>query len=294
MSLSHQPDDTRAPSDPQALIERLRHLHDAMPEALHAQCLAAGTAIVPGLLAVLEDTRKDEPTAPSGPPWHAVALLGRLGDARAVPVLLRCLERCDTVDPLEEQITEALLQLGPPALEGCLEAYATTDDATRDSLACVLSRWGTHDERIYAVLLETLERSPVLGANCLVDYGDPRALGALSRCFDALPICDEGSPFSNHVFVELRGAIEDLGGTLTAAQVAKAARADAPRRRLVARLEGMLNQAAAPPPRVARASPPAMDRGTGTRKQRKGGRNAPCWCGSGKKYTHCHLDLERR
>jgi uncharacterized protein YecA (UPF0149 family) len=33
--------------------------------------------------------------------------------------------------------------------------------------------------------------------------------------------------------------------------------------------------------------------GPATRKQRKLGRNAPCWCGSGKKYKKCHLNLER-
>ena len=27
------------------------------------------------------------------------------------------------------------------------------------------------------------------------------------------------------------------------------------------------------------------------RKERKLGRNEPCWCGSGKKYKHCHGKL---
>jgi uncharacterized protein YecA (UPF0149 family) len=27
---------------------------------------------------------------------------------------------------------------------------------------------------------------------------------------------------------------------------------------------------------------------------RKLGRNDPCWCGSGKKYKHCHLDEDLR
>jgi hypothetical protein len=209
-------------------------------------------------------------------------------------VLVRGLERDDQLDRFAQQITDALLTLGLCAIDGCLEAYATTDDDTRDSLAFVLGRCGMHDERIYAVLLDTLERSPELGANGLVDYGDPRALAALSQRFDALPIRDEGSPVDNHVFVELRCAIEDLGGHLTGEQAAKAERADAPRRRFVAQLEGMREHAAAPPPRVDPAwSPPAVDRGPFTRKPRKLGRNAPCWCGSGKKYKKCHLDLER-
>jgi len=31
-----------------------------------------------------------------------------------------------------------------------------------------------------------------------------------------------------------------------------------------------------------------------TRAQSKLGRNDPCWCGSGRKYKHCHLDADRR
>jgi len=27
---------------------------------------------------------------------------------------------------------------------------------------------------------------------------------------------------------------------------------------------------------------------------KKPGRNEPCWCGSGKKYKHCHLDADER
>jgi hypothetical protein len=33
-----------------------------------------------------------------------------------------------------------------------------------------MSQWGLHDERIYAALLDTLQRAPELGANYLVDY----------------------------------------------------------------------------------------------------------------------------
>ena len=29
-------------------------------------------------------------------------------------------------------------------------------------------------------------------------------------------------------------------------------------------------------------------------QQRKIGRNEPCWCGSKKKYKHCHLESDRK
>ncbi|AEB12192.1 preprotein translocase subunit SecA [Marinithermus hydrothermalis] len=47
-------------------------------------------------------------------------------------------------------------------------------------------------------------------------------------------------------------------------------------------------KAATPPARQATAAPqPAQARESG-KKPKKIGRNDPCWCGSGKKYKHCH------
>src|SRR5262249_44524056 len=80
-----------------------------------------------------------------------------------------------------------------------------------------------------------------------VDYGDTRALAVLAQTFDALPIREGDNPLANRVFIELRCAIEDLGGALTVAQQAKFAQADAARRRLVAQLPWAL-EAPAPPP----------------------------------------------
>lgn len=266
-----------------------------MPEALHTQLLAAGEDIVPDLLAVLEEVSADVQADCGWAPLHAAELLGALGDARAVPVLLRCLECCDVLELLHQRVLDALIALGNLAIDECLEAYAaTTDDSTRDSIAEVLSRCRTKDERIYEVLLDTLERSPELGANFLVDYGDPQAIPSLSQLFDALPVSDKDTPFANQVFVELRGAIEDLGGQLTTAQAAKAERADAPRRRFAARMEQVVHRIAAQPHTVQAPPIPSGSSAAAARKQRKLGRNEPCWCGSGKKYKRYHLDLERR
>ena len=128
-----------------------------------------------------------------------------------------------------QQAATALHRLGALALDRCLGAYITTPrDALRDRLAGVMSRWGLHDERIYATLLDTLQRTPELGANYLVDYGEARALEVLAQTFDALPIQEGDNPLANHVFIELRCAIEDLGGQLTEAQQQKFTQADAP------------------------------------------------------------------
>ena len=115
----------------------------------------------------------------------------------------------------------------------------------------------------------------------------------LAQTFDTLPIREGDNLLANHVFIELRCAIEDLGGQLTAAQQHKFAQADAPRRRFVAQLPWDLD---APGVSAGRTTPVARA-ATGPQRspttgKPKLGRNAPCWCGSGTKYKKCHLPLE--
>ena len=117
----------------------------------------------------------------------------------------------------------------------------------------------------------------------------------LAHPFDTLPLRDEATPLANPVFSELHAAIEDVGGQLTTAQYQKFAAADAARRRLVAQRPWAVD----PPAALAWRAPLRAPSVTGTRPPspagtRKRGRNAPCWCGSGKKYKKCHLPLEPR
>jgi hypothetical protein len=84
-------DDRETTASPQALIRDLRAQQGALPEPLRRQCLAAGTAMVPALIALLEAALAEDQAEPEGALFHAVDLLGALGDARAVPILLRCL-----------------------------------------------------------------------------------------------------------------------------------------------------------------------------------------------------------
>ena len=244
----------------------------------------------------LEAGLADDRAEPEGALFHAVDLLSALGDARAVPILLRCLAHDDRFDGLAPSAAAALRTLGSEALEGCLAAYAMTPhEDFRDRLAGVLSRCGVHDERIYTLLVETLRRTPELGANYLAEYGETRALDVLAHTFDTLPLRDAESPLANHVFIELRAAIEALGGQLTAAQAQKFEAADAARRRLVAQMHWEVDPPAAPAwhtPRRATSS--AGPRPPTPSRARKLGRNAPCWCGSGQKYKACHLPLEPR
>ena len=76
-------------------------------------------------------------------------------------MLLRCLDLEDELDLRVEQAEAALRALGARVLEDCVAAYAASpQEAFRDRLAGVMSQWGLHDERIYAALLDTLQRTP--------------------------------------------------------------------------------------------------------------------------------------
>ena len=192
------------PASPQDLVQHLRGYEGQLPETMRQPLVAAGATILPALITLVEDALADDQRDLGWAPLHALDPLGALGDARALPVLLRCLDLEDELDLRVEQAEGALRALGARALEGCVAAYAASPhDAFRDRLAGVMSQWGLHDERLYAALLDTLQRTPELGANYLVDYGDPRALAVLAQTFDTLPIREGDNLLANRVSLNL-------------------------------------------------------------------------------------------
>jgi hypothetical protein len=105
--------DPQGTVSPQTLGQRLREVDGHLPDALRTQCLAAGTAFVPELLAIIEEEMTEAQAAPGWAPVHAAELLGLLDDAQAIPVLLRCLQRCDKLDIFYQKVREALVAFGP-------------------------------------------------------------------------------------------------------------------------------------------------------------------------------------
>jgi HEAT repeat protein len=282
--------------DAEALVRLLIDAGEEMPPHLRERILSFGPAVIPPLIALLEDDALALETAP-GEGWapiHAAELLGELRAAEAVGPMLRQLEEDDVGSILRDTVMQALPALGPPALESILPAHAAaTDPLNRMTLAGVLSQLGIRDDRIYQILIDELASETEAGAMHLADYGDPRAIPLLSAALDSFePVNDERDLMGNHVVVELEGAIERLGGELTPAQQQKVKRIfamDQPRRdRFTALLQQAVGRAdlessAVPGARALLAEPrPA-------RAARKVGRNDPGPCGSGKKYKKCCL-----
>ena len=124
-------------------------------------------------------------------------------------------------------------------------------------------------------MLDELKQSPDIGASNLAVYGDPAALPHLLHERDAYEVTPTDNPMEHHAIIEFTAAIEELSGELTPAQQTKAQAADEPGRHFAALLTRL-----------------AEHRPAGGTARRKVGRNAPCPCGSGKKYKKCHLLLE--
>jgi hypothetical protein len=257
---------------------------EKLPEELRSEIMHLGARGIPALLEILEDEQLATVDSP-GEGWapiHAVELLGEQHAVNAVEPMLRTLTRTDPLDILHDRIVSILSEMGPPVAEPALRAAANADKEVLESLASILARLGLHDDRILDILLAQLQRAPSWAGN-LAAYGDPRALPALSKALDAFTLDQTGNPFANHALIEIREAIEELGGTLTAEQQRKCwrgrAAADAFREGLTKRME-------------KKQKTPSSDTPTPVRKRDRPGRNDHCWCGSGKKYKRCHLDID--
>jgi hypothetical protein len=270
----------------------VRRLHDAdyrLADEIHDNILALGQAAVPALLEILEDALSKLPVDGWGPA-HAAQLLGELRATDAIEPMLRVLAATSMQDRLHDKIIQSLPEIGGAATEPVIRAFANNMDPTfRYSLSAALAGWQIHDDRIFEILIDQLRREPSSGAGNLAIYGDTRAVPHLLEALDRYTIVDSENPLANHALIELREAIEELGGTLTAEQQRKCRRGREPAevfsRKLDALLESNRREVIAIP--AARAEPVMPS--SPARRERQPGRNERCWCGSARKYKKCHL-----
>ena len=238
-----------------------------------------GAQAIPPLIAVLEDRELAMTDAPGQgqAPIDASRLLAELQAEQAIEPMLRALEESEPMEVIYNQLLHDLKLLGEPVLAPALAAYEQAAGSEyRSTLCSVIADTGGKDDRVLDILLGQLAREPDLGASNLGQYGDPRALPHLSRALDDFQVLDTDNPFANHTAIELREAIEILGGKLSTTQKKKLRQALKPEDAWRERLNGALGGV----PEHASDS---------EKVRRKLGRNERCWCGSGKKYKKCHL-----
>lgn len=189
-----------------------------------------------------------------------------------------------TDDDLErDELEQSLIGVGSAVVEPGLRMVAASDDpAVRRAILSVLAQAGARDERIFELLMAQVRARPG-DAGLLALYGDDRALPELSDALDRFEPVESGNPWRDHALIEIRAAIEDLGGVMTPEQQRKVHFATSRLRDVVDRRLDELS--AGPSPWIAVVPAPA-------KRRERPGRNAPCWCGSAMKYKKCHLQAD--
>jgi SEC-C motif-containing protein len=234
-----------------------------------------GAAAREPLLAML-----DEVAAPVDPEEtedfvadHAVALLRELGyDARVAGT---CLERLLTASgPHAHTLIETLVRFGPEVAPLALEAYdrlLDDDTDTARDLVSVLARCGARDDAVHAALADALERWPHVAAE-VGHLGDVRLIEALARIVDAWEPTDLDELYEDRSFTDpVLGAADSLamlGAELTERQ-----------REIVER----------EPASIDRWADDLAGEAFPTLAEPRPAPNAPCWCGSDRKYKKCHM-----
>ena len=278
-------------TDIRGRVRQIIQAGENLPNDVRRAVLRLGASGVSSLLEILEDEALELSESP-GEGWgpiHAADLLGKLGAMEAVEPMLRVLARTDPLDILHDRVIQSLGKIGPPVVEPALRAAASAEQEILDSIASVLALVGLHDDRIRDVLLAQLRRAPAFAGN-LAAYGDPGALPHLLEALDAYALDESGNLLANSDLMEIRDAIEELGGTLSAEQERKCQRGQEPAEAFRRALTSRLTSASWERPGTPSSSLPAAQ----VRGHDKPGRNDPCWCGSGKKYKKCHLAADER
>lgn len=137
----------------------------------------------------------------------AIRLLTEIGSIKPLPYYLSLQMDREDQDELADQALDSLEEMGDVAVEAMLDALPQANDLGREALLSTLSRHPGHPE-VYEGLIRLFdaypERQAILAAY-LGRLGDERALPLLLERAQ-----EEGISYLD--FIELRAAIEALGG----------------------------------------------------------------------------------
>ena len=282
MASSSFDDEIESIQDPYLLVSLLLEEGEALSPKLREKILSMGSAAVQPLINMLNNEALQMERAPGRGcgPIHAVGLLGDIQAKEAIQPMLRWLAEMEVgEDILHCEIITALSKYGEIAYQPVLDAFEQAeDDDNRKSLCDVLVSSGIRNDRIFNMILAFFEKEKAYGALSFALYGDPRALDYLHQALAECEFKDESQNlFANQVMIDLSSAITELGGQLTPEEAQKLEKVNEQRSKNTEKIEAFFDQAEEEP----------------RHPNQKPGRNDPCWCGSGKKYKHCHWQLDR-
>lgn len=140
------------------------------------------------LPALLEFAERDRSADTVDLAPELIAIFRAWKTAEALPFFIRYIKE----DPLDlpDELTEALVAIGQPALEPLLALYEELDETESGEVAFILAHLRIRDERILKILLDRLEYDLADTAFLLGAYGDPAAKSALEAALADVPDSD--------------------------------------------------------------------------------------------------------
>ena len=119
----------------------------------------------------------------------------------AIPFFIELLKKRE--DSIPDPLMEAFANLGAPAVEPLLELYDASAEDERPDVVFLLATLGVRDERIQALIAETVARDAYEGALCAGLYGDPALKASVAACLESTKPASEERKVLEECLAEL-------------------------------------------------------------------------------------------
>ena len=154
------------------------------------------------LPAIIEFSKRDRSADAVDLAPEIIAIFRHLQSPEALPFLINYIKEDPTDIP--DEVVEALVEIGQPALEPLLQLYGELDESESGEIAFILANLRVRDNRILQLLLDRLEFDLSDTALLLSIYGDRQARPALEQAAADL------GPSEAELKKEITDALESL------------------------------------------------------------------------------------
>ena len=185
-----------------------------IPEILVDKLISYGSSAVDKLYNLASDRDMMESEESICISRAAVSILGRRKVSDASDFLVELIKTLDEdKEALVEEITDALISIGEPCTDKLIEELDRTDniDYVHEYLLTALVKIGrsNRNDRIYRCIKSTFLKmeDKVLGAICVGDYGDGRAIPLLKGYAEK-----NIGRLDRQTYLEIKAAVKRLGG----------------------------------------------------------------------------------